>query len=221
MNGGHDLGGMHGLGPIAPEAEKDEPVFHGTWEKRVFAMTMATGFLRTWNLDESRHARERQHPADYMRNSYYENWLRGLEMLLVEKGLVTAEELERGAADPSAGVSAVVPLQAGDVETTLLKGGPTDMEIDQHPRFHTGDKVRVVNINPTGHTRLPRYARGKQGVVRNHCGAHVFPDRRALGSREGEHLYSVCFSATELWGERLNSDFKVHIDLWEPYLAAE
>jgi len=221
MNGGHDLGGMHGLGPIVPEAEKDEPVFHGTWEKRVFAMTMATGFLRSWNLDEARHARERQHPADYIRNSYYENWLRGLETLLVEKGLVTAEELERGAVDPSSGASAVVPLQACDVETTLLKGGPTDMKIDLHPRFQTGDKVRVVNINPTGHTRLPRYARGKQGVVRNHYGAHVFPDRRALGSREGEHLYSVCFSATELWGERFNSDFKVHIDLWEPYLAAE
>ncbi|GIT54541.1 MAG: nitrile hydratase [Pseudomonadota bacterium] len=221
MNGGHDLGGMHGLGPIAPEAEKDEPVFHSTWEKRVFALNLAAAFLRTWNLDESRYARERQHPADYIRNSYYENWLNGLETLLVEKGLVTAEELQRGAPDPSGGASEFVPLQASDVETTLLKGGPADMEVDQRPRFDTGHSVRVVNINPTGHTRLPRYARGKQGVVRTHYGAHVFPDRHALGTRAGEHLYSVGFLASELWGEELETDFKVHLDLWEPYLAAE
>lgn len=96
MNGGHDLGGMHGLGPIDPEPEQGEPIFHGEWERRVFALNLATGFLRHWNLDESRHARERQHPADYIRNSYYENWFNGLITLLVEKGLVTQSELDSG-----------------------------------------------------------------------------------------------------------------------------
>ena len=96
MNGGHDLGGMHGLGPVNPESERDEPVFHHSWERRVFALTLATGFLGRWNLDQSRHARERQHPIDYLRNTYYENWLAGLQRLLVDSGLLTEAELQSG-----------------------------------------------------------------------------------------------------------------------------
>ena len=91
MNGAHDLGGMDGFGPV--EAEPDEPVFHGEWEKRVFAMTVAMGFTGNWNIDMARRARERQDPADYLSRNYYEIWLHGLETLLVEKGLITAEEL--------------------------------------------------------------------------------------------------------------------------------
>src|SRR5580693_4603338 len=98
MNGGHDLGGMHGLGPILAESESQEPVFHADWEKRVFGLALALGPLGQWNIDMSRFARERQHPADYLLHSYYENWLVGLEKLLVEKGLVTAEELGSGKA---------------------------------------------------------------------------------------------------------------------------
>ena len=98
MNGAHDLGGMHGLGPINAEPEAEEPVFHTAWEKRVFGLTLAAGFLGKWNIDISRHARERQHPIDYLRHTYYENWLVGLEKLLVEAGLVTAEELATGKA---------------------------------------------------------------------------------------------------------------------------
>ena len=135
MNGGHDLGGIHGLGPIDPEPEQREPVFHGEWEQRVFALTLAAGFLRHWNLDESRHARERQHPADYLRNSYYENWFNGLITLLVEKGLVTQSELDSGTVDLSESVSPAAVLKAADVETAMLKGGPVNMEVDQVPRF--------------------------------------------------------------------------------------
>ena len=91
MNGAHDLGGMDGFGAV--EAEPNEPVFHAEWERRVFAMTVAMGFYGAWNIDMSRHARERADPAEYLRSSYYEKWLSGLETLLVEKGLVTAEEL--------------------------------------------------------------------------------------------------------------------------------
>ena len=96
MNGGHDLGGMHGFGPIEPEPEAAEPVFHHEWQKRVFALTLSTGALGQWTIDMGRHARERQHPADYLRHSYYENWLAGLDKLVVERGLVSAEELAAG-----------------------------------------------------------------------------------------------------------------------------
>jgi nitrile hydratase len=109
MNGAHDLGGMHGLGPINAEPETSEPVFHAAWERRVFGLALAAGFLGKWNIDKSRYARERQHPIDYLRHTYYENWLVGLERLLLEAGLVTAEELalRRRASSP---VTACVPL---------------------------------------------------------------------------------------------------------------
>jgi hypothetical protein len=86
MNGAHDLGGMHGLGRINAEREAAEPVFHADWEKRVFGLVRAVGALGKWNSDMARHARERQHPVDYLRHTYYENWLAGLEKLLVETG---------------------------------------------------------------------------------------------------------------------------------------
>jgi nitrile hydratase len=93
VNGGQDLGGMHGLGPI--DIEADEPVFHAEWERRVFALTLAMGARGEWNIDMSRHARENRDPVDYLSSSYYEIWLKGLEALLSERGLLDPQELSR------------------------------------------------------------------------------------------------------------------------------
>ncbi|MGH6896734.1 MAG: nitrile hydratase subunit beta [Geminicoccaceae bacterium] len=218
MNGGHDLGGMHGLGPINPELEAAEPVFHADWEKRVFALSLAAGALGAWSIDMARHARERQHPSDYLRHTYYENWLAGLEKLLVERGLVSAEELASGkAAGPAAlAVRRRVPT-AEDVVRVMAKR--VDVAIDAPPRFAVGDRVRAINRHPTGHTREPRYVRGRAGVIHEHYGAHVFPDLSAEGRREGRHLYSVRFEAKELWGDPAAPNGAVHVDLWEDYLA--
>jgi nitrile hydratase subunit beta len=219
MNGGHDLGGMHGLGPIAPEPEADEPVFHAEWEKRVFALTLAAGALGQWSIDMGRHARERQHPADYLRHSYYENWLAGLEKLVTERGLVSAEELAAGAAaaPPAEALRARV-LKAEKVGPAMARGGPVEVAIDAPPRFAIGDRVRARNRHPSGHTREPRYVRGRTGVIHEHYGAHVFPDLSAEGEREGRHLYSVRFEAAELWGEAAAPTGAVYVDLWEDYL---
>lgn len=92
MNGAHDLGGFHGFGPIDPQP--DEPVFHHEWERRCFAITLAMGAYGAWNLDMSRYARERMEPGEYLRTSYYEHWLHGLQRLLIERGLVREEEIE-------------------------------------------------------------------------------------------------------------------------------
>jgi nitrile hydratase len=92
MNGAHDMGGMHGLGPIV--REDPEPWFHEEWERRAFALTLAAGFLGKWNLDMSRYAREQMPAAEYLATSYYEHWLWGLERLLVDKGLLTREEID-------------------------------------------------------------------------------------------------------------------------------
>tara|TARA_B100000676_G_scaffold308287_1_gene368755 strand:+ start:4227 stop:4889 length:663 start_codon:yes stop_codon:yes gene_type:complete len=216
MNGGHDLGGMHGLGPIDPEPEFKEPVFHMEWERRVFALNLATGFLGKWNIDQGRHARERQHPADYLRNTYYENWLAGLEILLVEAELITQEELNSGVAIRRA--EGVRVLRGKNVGEVLLKGGPATMNIPLDQSFSAGDRVRVGNINPLGHTRTPRYARGKVGTVVLEHGIHIFADRNAEGIKEGQHLYTVEFESCELWGDAGSAYETVRIDLWEPHL---
>jgi nitrile hydratase subunit beta len=151
MNSAHDLGGMHGLGPINPEPEGDEPVFHAEWEKRVFGLSLAVGALRKWNIDMSRHARERQHPVDYLRHTYYENWLAGLEKLLAETGFVTAEELATGKAmDPTDEATRQRVLKAEHVPMRLAKGTPVTMAIDSTPRFQPGDRIRAINRHPLG-----------------------------------------------------------------------
>ncbi len=216
MNGPHDLGGQHGLGPIDPEPEAQELVFHAPWERRVFAVTLATGFLGRWNIDESRHARERQHPVSYLRNSYYENWLAGLETLLVEKEIVTADELARGKAAAKA-VGYNVPDGAGAIDI-LSHGHPATMEGNIAPGHALGDRVRVINDHPLTHTRAPRYVRGRVGTIERLHGVHIFADANANGDCRGEHLYSVRFEADELWGTGAGGRDAVYVDLWGPHL---
>lgn len=219
MNGAHDLGGMHGLGPINPEPEKQEPVFHAEWERRVFGLTMAAGWLGLWNLEMVRFARERQHPAAYLRQSYYENWLVGLETLLIESGVLTESEMatatSAGRADERIRQRV---LRAENVQAELTRGSPATMPLEIAPRFKGGDAVRAVNRHPLGHTREPRYVRGHVGVIYEYLGAHIFPDRNAIGIKEGQPLYNVRFDACELWGEGADQAHKVYVALWESYL---
>ena len=202
MNGAHDMGGMHGLGPIAPEA--DEPVFHAPWEARVHAMTSRAFGWRRWTVDEWRHQHEKIPGADYLRMSYYEKWATSLAELAVGAGLVTRAEL--GPAWPAVGARETTPEAfAGQPAVT--------------PSFQVGDKVRTRNINPTGHTRLPRYARGHVGVVTRLHGLHVLPDATAHGpDNRLQPLYQVRFEAGELWGPDASGRDAVHLDLWEDYL---
>ncbi len=216
MNGVHDMGGMHGLGPIAPQT--NEPLFHEDWEARALALTLAVGGWGRWSLDASRHQRELIPGPDYLRMSYYEKWIAALEALMVKTGLVSAAELENGR--PASGVGrAAPPLTADRVSAMLASGGPTDRLIDRPARFAVGELVRARNLNPTGHTRLPRYARGRRGVVSRYHGAHVFPDANAHGlGEQPQPLYQVRFEATELWGFAGDGRGAVYIDLWEDYL---
>jgi nitrile hydratase subunit beta len=216
MNGVHDMGGMHGMGPIARET--NEPVFHEAWEGRVFALNRALAALGKWNIDASRHARERLPPADYLRMSYYEKWFAGLVIQLEESGLINAANLQSGRPSPGP-ARAKPPLTAEQVAATATERGWFERSVNAPPRFAVGQPVRAKKINPTGHTRLPRYARGRIGVVDRVHGAHVFPDSNAHFRGENpQHLYSVRFSARELWGEEAASRDAVYIDLWESYL---
>lgn len=215
MNGIHDMGGMHGFGPV--EREVNEPVFHAEWEARLFAIRHAMGAWGKWNIDGSRYAREIIPPAEYLRMSYYERWLAGLVTQMIDAGLVTREEVQTGR--PASGAPKLTPrLSPGDVEKVLARS-PSLRDVPVAAGFKPGDRVRTRNMHPVGHTRLPRYARGKTGTILRDHGVHVFPDTNAHGlGEQPQHLYSVRFEARELWGESGGAREAVHLDLWESYL---
>lgn len=217
MNGIHDMGGMHGMGPVRPE--KNEPVFHETWEGRVYAMTRALGAWRKWNIDTGRYYIERIPPADYLRMSYYEKWfVRNVE-LLIKTGLVTRQEVETGVPDP-ASPKLAPPLHADRVPSVALNRNiePAHQPAIR-PRFKVGQHIRARNLQPLGHTRLPRYARGKSGKIHLDHGVYNFPDTNADGrGPHRQHVYSVRFAARELWGEQASSHDAVYLDLWDDYL---
>lgn len=216
MNGAQDLGGMMGFGPVIEE--ENEPLFHGDWEKRILAVTLAMGATGSWSLDASRFARESLPPAQYLSSSYYQIWLAGLEKLIRQNGLATAVEIDTGhAAAPPVPVKQI--LKAEDVDTVLAKGGPVDRPSATPAAFAVGDAVLTKNMHPETHTRLPRYVRGHTGVIETVHGCHVFPDSNAHGKGEDPHwLYGVAFKATDLWGADADPKLTVRVDLWEPYL---
>lgn len=215
MNGGHDLGGMMGFGPVQPEP--NEAVFHAPWERRVFAMTVAAGFAGQWNIDMARHARENVSPAQYLACSYYEIWFEGLKRLLELRGMASAAELLEGRAlQPAKPGIAALPRER--VAPVLARGGPTERSVATPSRFTIGDVVRTRNLHPEGHVRLPRYARGKIGTIVALHGGHVFPDTNAHGAGEDpQWLYTVAFSGQALWGADSTAS-SVRVDCWEPYL---
>jgi nitrile hydratase subunit beta len=216
MNGVHDMGGMHNMGPIRPE--HNEPVFHEPWEGRVYALVRAIGGWRKWNIDAFRFQRELIPPADYLRMSYYETWLATAVELMINKGLVTRAEIESGR--PAPGSARMSPaLTTEKVALLVAKGSPANRDVQVAARFRLGQEIRTRNINPEGHTRLPRYARAKLGTIDRSHGVFVFPDTNALFQGENpQHLYSVRFTAQELWGARAAAQDAVYLDLWEDYL---
>jgi nitrile hydratase len=216
MNGPHDLGGQMGFGPVAPE--RDEPYFHADWEKRALGITLSCGAFGAWSIDESRHARENIPPAEYLRASYYEIWMRALEVLLERHGFADRAEVDVGAKLTEPATPKRI-LKADMVAGVLARGGPCDRPTVTKPLFQPGDRVRTRNFNPETHTRLPRYARSKSGVVEAVQGSFVFPDDNAHSKGENpQWVYTVVFDAAEIWGEGADPTLTVSIDAWESYL---
>ncbi len=216
MNGIHDMGGMHDMGPV--QYEKNEPVFHASWEGRVFALRRAMGAWGKWNIDASRHEIELVPPAEYLRMSYYERQFTAFLELLVKSGLVSRAEIDSG--KPSGGSSKQSPAFTVDkVMPLIVKGMRTSRNVAVAPRFQAGQRVRARNIHPVGHTRLPRYVRAKLGTIDRDHGVFVFPDTNAhfLGEKP-QHVYSVRFAARELWGEQAAQRDSVYLSMWDDYL---
>ena len=216
MNGVHDMGGQQGMGPV--RYEKDEPVFHASWEGRIYALNRAMRAWRKWSLDTDRHALETMPPVDYLRMSYYERWVKRLEEQLVSYGLVTRDELQSGKSAPGS-VRATPVFTLATASRWLNRGIASSHEPAVRPLLKVGQRVRARNLNPAGHTRLPRYARGKAGVVTRDHGVYLFPDTNAhFQGEKRQHVYSVRFTARELWGDRASERDSVYIDMWDDYL---
>jgi nitrile hydratase subunit beta len=216
MNGIHDMGGMQDMGPIRPE--KNEPVFHAPWEGRMYAMNIAVD--GDWPDGAGRFQRELIPPADYLRMSYYEKWLAGLVALMLKSGMVTQAELDSG--------RALVPvkrklevLAAAEVAPMVAKGFPSSRDVPATALFRLGQRVRARTLNPPSHTRLPRYARGKLGSIALDHGVFGFPDTASQGlGDKPQHVYSVRFTARELWGQAASSVDSVYLDLWDDHLES-
>jgi nitrile hydratase len=208
VDGVHDLGGIDGFGPA--DHSPDEPYFAEPWERRAFRLTIGSLGPLGANGGSFRHSIERMDPAHYLASSYYEHWLTAAATLAVEAGVVTTDELE----DRAGGR---FPISRPD------RGSARADEVPKtDPRFAIGDRVRVREWHPLGHTRAPRYVQGKRGEVVRVDGAHNVPDIEAHG---GGHVldptYSVRFTSHELWGEGGTDGECVHVDLWERYLEEE
>ena len=240
----HDMGGRFGDGPIPiprktnNEIDNHEPTFKHDWHAKAWAITLAAGALGEWNLDISRHYRECLPPKDYMNYSYYEKWLAALTNLLVDKNLVSLEELksvidlvEKQGLNFEANKSEKLDKRtwlAKDVQKTLGWGGPSIREINVSPIYKINEKVVAVKYSPNedvngGHTRLPSYVMGREGIIYSYNGSHVFPDKNAHAKGENPlPLYTVEFKASELWGVSAedNND-SIYLDLWEPYLRSK
>jgi nitrile hydratase subunit beta len=211
----HDMGGMHGFGPVQPE--ENEPPFHEEWEGRVLAMQRAMGATGLWTIDGGRASLEALPPVEYLRSSYYRRWFLGLEQRCLKFGLISEDEVAAGHS-LRRGIALNRTLKLSDVQKPPIRG-KFERPHRAPATFKTGDSVRTRVLNPTTHTRLPRYARGKTGRVEAVRGCHVYPDTAAIGAgEEPEWLYTVVFDGRELWGDAAEPGLTISIDAFEPYL---
>jgi nitrile hydratase subunit beta len=215
MDGVHDMGGMDGFGKVVPE--RNEPPFHAAWEGRVLALQRAMSYAGAWQIDMSRAAQEQLPPQVYLTASYYQRWELAMERNVIERGLADADEIAAGHA-----LREGKPLKrklTADIVQQGMTRGSFFRQAQAPARFKPGDRVRARNIHPRTHTRLPRYARGRVGVVELLHGCQAFPDAVAIDKGDSpQWLYTVVFEGRELWGPDADPTIKVSIDAFEPYL---
>jgi nitrile hydratase len=207
MNTIHDMGGMDGFGPI--ERERNEPVFHAEWERRMFALSFGIAVSVGTDDDHFRREVESLPPVTYLKSSYYELWYYAICAILKRHGVL----------EPGVPKDIRPPLTEAEVWPGITGGAPSRMPEDGIvARFKAGDAVMARNIHPTGHTRLPRYARGKSGIIHANRGIFGFADSKARGDGPcPQHLYTVAFSGETLWGAGGGRN-TVYLDLWDNYL---
>jgi nitrile hydratase subunit beta len=218
-SGIHDMGGTEGWGR-APVPARDEPVFAEPWEARAFALALLSMRVSGTNLNAFRHAMDRLDRPDYLDDGYYGRWLHGAENLLYDSAIIAPGAVEARAArlagrevdEPPAPQPAkpdYQPTAAGSIRS-----------IDTPPEYATGQRVRAKTFDPPGHTRLPRYVMGHEGVVVAVQPPHVLPDTHAhFQGENAQWVYTVRFDSGELFGPGAER-FDLNIELYEDYLEA-
>lgn len=243
----HNLAGLEGLGKI----DFQKRVFVVPWEERIFGIHVAmmalsshletdalpdyplssvpTSFKSTWTWGHLRKGAEAMNPFDYFKFRYYEKWLGGISGFFVEEGYITAEELdaktalylEDGNLKNTPLPNKPVPAIDAQVMKYLREGDSPQRDVAIAPKFSEGDKVRVKNIPPGEHTRLPGNLRGKIGTIYTVYDApytYFFATDDGLG--KPMPVYNVKFEATELWGVMAEANSVYYNDLFETYLEA-
>jgi nitrile hydratase beta subunit len=215
MDGVHDLGGVQGFGPI--EIDDDLRPFKHDWEGRMWGINEAVAGDPGWTLDWWRHVREVIVPLDYLMRPYFDQWAQIYAALLINSGLATLEEVVQGKPRNAESVGAS-PMSADEVRAASGHTESFRRDTGAKPIFGVGQAVIVRSQAAAGHTRLPRYVRGRPGLVHVYRGIYVLPDAKALGREEAEPLYTIAFQAGDLWPEAAGRRDRVFVDLWESYL---
>ncbi len=215
MDGIHDMGGMHGFGRI--EIEENEPAFHEPWEGRVMGIART---LRSPVPGGSRFQIEALDPAFYLASSYYEKWLHARINGLLQSGVITEEEFEERLAQYRADPDADLPKTgAAATAQSVERQSSGSASSEPEPRFRMGERVRAKQVHPEGHTRLPRYLRGKVGQIVRIYRSQGFQDHEAISEHEGpQPVYAVRFDGREVWGASAEPNSCVLLDMWEAYL---
>ena len=216
MDGIHDMGGMQGFGR-EPVIDPAEPVFEQPWEAKTFALALLANRVAGANLHAFRYAIDRVPPAEYL-SGYYQRWLRCAENLLLDSGILAEGAIDARARRLRGEEVAEPPVPEPHKPQMPSGGGGNLRTVDSPPRYAVGDRVRARDIHPTGHTRLPRYVRGRTGTVTMLQPAQVFPDTAAHFIGENpQHVYQVRYASRDLWGPDAE-EFDLTIDLYESYL---
>jgi nitrile hydratase beta subunit len=216
--GVHDLGGAEGWGR-APAPESDEPVFGERWEARAFAIALLSMRLSGTNLDAFRHSMSRLDKADYFDDGYYGRWLHGAENLLYDSAIIAPGTVEARAARITGSSDVEEPPAPTPSKPAYAPTGPGSLRAVEAPRrFEVGQSVRALDVEPAGHTRLPRYVRGRVGSVVMVQPGQLLPDSHAhFQGENAQWVYTVGFPSRGLFGPDAE-EFDLNIDLYESYL---
>jgi nitrile hydratase subunit beta len=219
MDGIHDLGGMHGFGPVS--IEQEDYVFKYDWQRRAFGLTQALASTVPYCADMHRHKIERLSAIDYLRKDYFEKWAIATSELLKDAGLVSEEELRSGKKEFDVDLARHAPVDAVELVAAMRGGSELQFPAETSTaRFSIGEMIRASNNCPPGHTRVPRYVRGKVGTIVGDNGVFQFADTIAAG--EGphpQHCYTIAFSTKALWGANAERPAdRVYVDLAEAYV---
>jgi nitrile hydratase subunit beta len=222
VDGPHDIGGRDGFGPV--RSTPGYRPFPTEWERRIFGVALALVGQRVMTMDEVRYARERMAPAEYLGSRYFEQWLASVETCLDEAGVHSMTEVDCGVAALAAAPvdnrpNLPRPELLDQLLTTMRRGLPRGEPPRVKASYSPGDSVRTISYSAPGHSRLPQYARGREGRVTAVLEPRPIPDRATHGEgTDPVPVYRVRFDGEELWGPRAEPHTTVDLDLWESYL---